>query len=102
MDWPRFKNCIQWPVGKGNRIKFWVFDWIEGSCLMRSFPSIYAIAQSKNMKIEDAYKIIDGSVVWLVNVIRNLNDWKVNEYESLLQTLETQQINTCSDKICGN
>lgn len=54
MEWPRFKECITWKFGRGNRIKFWLDDWLEGGCLMIWFPSIFAIAQSKEMVIEEA------------------------------------------------
>lgn len=50
---------------------------------MKSLPSIYTIAQSKIMKIKYFYKIINGNVIWMINVNKNLNDWEVNEYESL-------------------
>lgn len=69
---------------------------------MSNFPSIYATAQSKNMKIKDTYKIVNGSVIWLVNVSKNLNDWEVNEYEYLLQPLRLSRSTLVMTGFCGN
>lgn len=54
------------------------------------------------MKIMDAYKITNGKVVWTVNVTRHLNDWEVNEYELLLQTLELSRLIIAGTRFCGN
>lgn len=61
-----------------------------GVRLMSRFPRIFAITQSRNMVIEEAYRDLNGSRDWLVNVTRNLNDWKICEYEALLQLLDSQ------------
>lgn len=46
-----------------------------------------------------SFNVINDTLVWTVNVIRNLNDWEVHEYESLLQLLADQHAKTSSDQI---
>lgn len=37
--------------------------------------------------------------LWQVNVNRNLQDWEIEEYESLLQTLATNHVSNWEDKL---
>lgn len=53
---PRFRDYIRWDLGKGDMIKFWYDEWIEGESLNSRFSRIFAIAQSRNMVIEEAYR----------------------------------------------
>lgn len=69
-EWPRFGECTQWKIGRGDRI-----------------------TQSKNMVVKEAYKESNDSRVWEVNINRNLNDWEIQEYEALLHLLDSKQLN---------
>lgn len=40
MEWPRFKECIRWKLGRGDKIRFCWDDWLEGECLMSKYPRI--------------------------------------------------------------
>lgn len=93
MDRHKMQKCIRWRLGRGNKIHFWLNEWVVGGTLKRQFPRIYAIAQSKNMFIEDAYRDNNGSREWIVNMTRNLNDWEIKEYKVLLWLLSTVQVN---------
>lgn len=102
LDQLKTQDCIRWRLGRGNRIDFWLDGWVVGGSLKRQFPRIYAIAQPKNMLIEDAYREKNGSREWIINVNRNLNDWEVEEYEATLQLLSTVNVNKNRDWISGN
>lgn len=41
----------------------------------------------------------NGSCTWSVNVIRNLNDWEIRDYEELLRMLSQFQINNELDQL---
>lgn len=99
MDWRCFKACNQWKIGRGDKIKFWKDEWIEGGCLMSHFPRIFEISQSRNMVVKEAYKENNGSQTWEVNVYRNLKDWEVQDYINLLSLLETQELNDIGDRV---
>lgn len=83
MDRHKIQECISWRLGKGNKIWFWLDGWADGGSLKRQFPRIYAIAQLKNMFMEDAYGENNSNREWIVNVNRNLNNWKVEEYKAI-------------------
>lgn len=80
----KWSSCIKWKLGRGNKIIFWEDVWTDGGCLKERFPRIYALAQNKNMTVEAASAGERSGGDWEVAVTRNLNDWEVEEYESLL------------------
>lgn len=51
------------------------------------------------MVVEEAYWVANESIEWSINVIKNLNDWEICEYEELLKLLALQQILTTDDQI---
>lgn len=57
------------------------------------------LCQSKNMLVEEVYVETNGSCTWSVNVIRNLNDWEIRDYEELLHMLSQFQINNELDQL---
>lgn len=61
-------------------------------CLKRHFPRIFNITQFKEMTVEEAYQAVNDRIVWSINVIRNLNDWEVAEYEGLMKMLAGQVV----------
>lgn len=73
-------------------------DWWlgGGGCLKDRFPNIYAIAQNKNILVEDVW---NGVGEWSVMVNRYLNDWEVKEHENLLFLLSKISSSTDKDKL---
>lgn len=51
------------------------------------------------MLVADAYRIYNDCVVWSVRVNRNLNDWKMQEFEELFMLLEKQNVKEGSDQV---
>lgn len=49
--------------------------------------------------VENIYDGEGQGVVWNVEVLRNLNDWEVGEYEELLQLLVNVKMKTNSDSL---
>lgn len=66
---------------------------------MSSFPLIFAISKDKDITVENAF---EGGRFWNVEVKRNLQDWEVEEYENLLQTLATILLSKKEDKLRSN
>lgn len=75
----KFLECTRWKVGKGDRIWFWGNEWIGDFKLEDHFSRIFAIAQARDIIVEEAYSVMRGSRDWTVQVNRNLNDWEVDE-----------------------
>lgn len=38
MDWLRFLRCINWRLGRDNRIRFWLDEWVEGEVSQKAVP----------------------------------------------------------------
>lgn len=55
----QFLECIQWQLGRGNHINFLDCERIGKGSLRNQFPRIYAIAQRKNMVVEE-WMVVDG------------------------------------------
>lgn len=49
------------------------------------------------MVVEEAYRVANGSIVWEINVCRNLNDWEVQEFEDLLLLLAELSVSNSDD-----
>lgn len=49
--------------------------------------------------VEEAYSADSGSRGWNVSVIRNLNDWEIEECEALLLLLSQFQLDDCRDQL---
>lgn len=99
MQSPLLLDNLQWKLGRGKKIRFWKYVWIKKECLMRRFPRIFETSKAQNMMMQDAYRNNNGSVEWLINVTRNLQDWEIREFENLLLLLATQQMPSGEDKV---
>lgn len=54
------------------------------------------------MTVEEAYRVINGNIVWCINVKRSLNNWEIEEFEDLLKCLDAQQISNRADQVVWN
>lgn len=59
MEWPKFRECTQWKLGRGNKIGFLLDKWLGGGCL----KSRFVLTIPRNMVIKEAYWDSNGSRV---------------------------------------
>ncbi|KAL6332129.1 hypothetical protein AAG906_001843 [Vitis piasezkii] len=59
-------NYIGFSVGNGRRIRFWLDPWCAGEVLCNSFPSLFALAISKEKWVAEVW---DSSVEEGVRVL---------------------------------
>ncbi|RVX11275.1 LINE-1 retrotransposable element ORF2 protein [Vitis vinifera] len=74
-------------VGNGRRVKFWKDIWWGNFALCNSFPSLYAIASSKEAWVEEFWDTSGVEGAWSPRFSRPFNDWEVEEVERLLLTI---------------
>lgn len=86
---------MKWKIGRSNKIRFSQDKWCGNESLISRFPTIFNIAQKKDMLVTEVY----NSSVWSVDMSRHLQDWELNEYESLLQFLANVTLNNNADKL---
>ena len=80
-------------VGKGKNVKFWKDKWCGTSPLSEAFPSLFALATSKEAwvnKIWTAEGERRGS--WTPTFNRSFNDWEMEEVGRFLCCLEEKMI----------
>ena len=76
----RVSNYIVFSVGNGRRIRFWLDSWCGDEALCNSFPSLFALAVSKEEWVAEVW---DPSV---------FNDWEVVLVEWLLLTIQGKRV----------
>ncbi|KAL6331818.1 hypothetical protein AAG906_020162 [Vitis piasezkii] len=81
------QNKVVFSVGNGRRVKFWKDIWWGNFALCNSFPSLYAIASSKEAWVEEFWDTSGEEGVWSPRFSRPFNDWEVEEVERLLLTI---------------
>nr|CAN73158.1 hypothetical protein VITISV_017219 [Vitis vinifera] len=72
---------------EGRRVKFWKDIWWGNFALCNSFPSLYAIASSKEAWVEEFWDTSGVEGAWSPRFSRPFNDWEVEEVERLLLTI---------------
>lgn len=82
-----FRECIKRRIGNWKSIGLWVDAWSEVGVLKARFLQIFAIIWYKDISVKEAYRDGAGGRVWHGKVMRYLDDWEINEYESLLSCL---------------
>lgn len=53
-------DFTKWKVGKGDKIRFWLDDWMDVDRLKDQFPNICAFNISRNMVVVEAYEEVSG------------------------------------------
>ena len=75
-------NRLSFMVGNEWRVKFWKDKRCGAIPLCDSFPTLYALAVSK-----DVWSFSDGGGIWSLLFFRPFNGWEVDEVESFLLCL---------------
>ena len=58
--------------------------WLENTPLQVSFPSLFALVESKEAWVRDYWNDVSSEGGWNPSFTRSFNDWEVDEAESLL------------------
>ncbi|KAL6333095.1 hypothetical protein AAG906_028278 [Vitis piasezkii] len=72
------KRKISFLVGNGKRVKFWKDKWYGDKPLSVSFPSLLALATSKEAWMADLWSRSNGRGMWTPRFSRHLNDWEID------------------------
>lgn len=67
--------------------------------LRNRFLQIYVIARHKNISIKVVNVDTEGPKEWHVEVVKNLNDWEINECKTLPSMLESTICNEGYDQL---
>ncbi|KAL4368710.1 hypothetical protein GQ457_05G000030 [Hibiscus cannabinus] len=81
------KNNLKVQVGDGSTVRFWMDCWITDTPLSVAFPRIFAVCSSKLGTIADFGRKENGVWVWNIPLRRQLFDWEIEIWNSLLELL---------------
>jgi hypothetical protein len=85
--WSRFSRYVQYTVGSGDSVRFWVDRWSEEGLLRDVFPAMYQIALHKQATVSEYLSWHQEDMVWSVILQRPLQDWELGEYTALMAFL---------------
>ncbi|RVW49843.1 Glycoprotein 3-alpha-L-fucosyltransferase A [Vitis vinifera] len=91
-EWEVVKSRLVFVVGNGKRIKFWKDIWCGDEPLCVSFPSLFALAVSKDAWVKDVWRCNEGGGSWSPLFSRPFNDWELEEVCSFFVALNRKQI----------
>ena len=74
-------------------MSFWRDKWCEGTPLCDFFPSLFALAVSKEAWVKDVWNVSEGGGSCSPRFTRSFNDWEVDEVENLLLWLGGKIVN---------
>ena len=86
-----FKNFVFF-VGDGRIMRFWKDKWCGNNSLCDSFPSLYALAYSKDAWVADCRDPWGEEGEWNLWFSRPFNDWEVKAVERFLLTLQGKRV----------
>ncbi|KAE8663132.1 putative AP2/ERF domain-containing transcription factor [Hibiscus syriacus] len=81
-DCLRSNSNIQ--VGNDRSIDFWNDIWVNGSTLKIQFPRIFALSTNKRGKLVEFGGFVANGWVWNIQLRRNLCDWELDQWLSLM------------------
>ena len=76
-------------------VKFWKYKWCGDVALCTSYPTIYAIVDSKEDWVANVWHLTVEGECWTLHFYRALNDWEMDLVEQFLLSLQGKS--TCKD-----
>ena len=64
-------------VGDDRRVKFWKEIWCGNNTLCETFPSLFALVNSKDAWVVDCWDYLGEEGWWNPRFSRSFNDWEV-------------------------
>lgn len=87
--WEKFRECVQFQVGDGNRISFWIDFWCGDTSLCLTYPELYQISLDKDGTVTDSVALVNGQRVWNPRFRRNFHDGRWSRWMNFLECWQT-------------
>ena len=91
-EWPFMKDKFAFSVGNGRRVRFWEDRWCGDKALSISFPSLYALATSKEVWVVEVWDTIGEVGGWNPRFLRPFNNWEFEMVERFLFSLQGKRV----------
>ncbi len=90
-------------MGDGTQIKFWHDLWCGDLPLRQRFPDLYCLARVPEAMEADYLRFQGSNNFWYVEFSRPVQDWKLDEVNSVMEILYSCRIRPGSlDSLCWN
>uniref|UniRef100_A0A2N9FMZ6 Uncharacterized protein n=1 Tax=Fagus sylvatica TaxID=28930 RepID=A0A2N9FMZ6_FAGSY len=86
-EWGSFVKYVNFEVGDGSKVKFWLDTWCGSSSLKEGYPDLFRIARDKEALVVDHMCFENGVVSWVLNFTRSAQDWELDSIASFLKLL---------------
>ncbi|KAJ9686999.1 hypothetical protein PVL29_015736 [Vitis rotundifolia] len=90
---------IEFKVGRGTKVKFWIDHWCGNATLSQIFPQIYAMAALRNATVYEVWDSSLGQDGWNLRLSRDFNDWELDLIRELLLLLRDFKISSEDDSV---
>ena len=90
-EWHVVSSRLSFVVGNGQMVKFWKDRWCGDSPLCVSFPTLFALAVSKDAWVKDVWSSTEGGGLEPV-FSRPFNDWEVDEVHRFFLGLNGKRV----------
>ena len=91
-EWYLVSSRLSFLVGDGRRVRFWKDNWFGALPFCVSFPSLFALAVSKDAWVNDVWSSTNGGGSWSLLFFRPFNDWEVDEVDRFLSSLNGKSV----------
>jgi hypothetical protein len=85
--WDAFSTFISIKVSNGSQIRFWHDIWCGNHPLNDSFAELFCIARDRDALVADHMFAHNDKMLWDVNFIGLVHDWKVESVSSFFNAL---------------
>jgi hypothetical protein len=99
--WDCFSPHLNFVLGCGSRIRFWLDIWCGENTLSRAFLLLFRIAQNREARVADYLCWQNRVSHWDVRFTRLLHDWEVEPFQALIGLLYSTKIHqNQEDRVC--
>ncbi|KAJ0483299.1 putative RNA-directed DNA polymerase [Helianthus annuus] len=90
-------------VGRGDKIMFWIDNWLEGGPLRYQFPNLYDLAQNRLVLVSECYTRDGNAITWSIAWKTNPSNLSLfNQLNAMLRLLDTVIISDQHDRWVWN
>ena len=93
-EWPLMKSKIVFSEGDGKKVRFWEDRWYGDYALSISFPSLYALATSKEAQVVEVWDSLKEKGGWNPWFSGLFNDQEMEMVERFLFSLQGKRVVT--------
>lgn len=89
-----FDKLIEWRVGVGSKVRFWLDKWVGPTNLAVAFPRLFIISDQQLASIAEMGAIVNGEWVWHLRWRRHRFEWEISLEQQFLHQISSHIFNS--------